>query len=311
MFNECLIVDSGATSHLCSDKSKFVKFDQNFNSETHFIELADGSRCNNVVKGRGDCSVKLRDNKGVCHDILLKNALYVPSYGQNIFSVQSATDMGASVHFDRSRAHMKAPDGTIFDLDRRGKLYFLKNVKSSSIITKSLDEWHNIFAHSNVNDIIKTEKCVKGMRISDKSNARHFQCDVCIKGKMCQTSERTPDVRASAVLELVHTDLAGPITPTAREGFKYTIMFTDDYSSAVSVYFLKQKCDAAGAYEKFIADCAPYGKIKRLCSDSGGEFEGKSFKEIDTKNGIKQEFHALILLFKMALRKGSGVRILI
>ena len=288
--NECLIVDSGATSHLCFDESKFISFDQNFKPETHYIELADGTRCNNVVEGRGDCNVQLRDNKGVCHDILLKNVLYVPSYGQNIFSVQSATDMGASVHFDRTNAHMRAPDGTIFDFDRRGKLYFLNNIKASTVITKSLEEWHNIFAHSNVNDIVKTENCVKGMHISDKSSVRNFQCDECILGKMCQTVERTPDVRASNVLELVHTDLAGPITPTAREGFKYAITFTDDYSSAVTVYFLKQKSDAPRALEKFIADCSPYGKIKRLRSDSGGEFIGKDFKDIAIQNGIKQEF---------------------
>ena len=75
---------------------------------------------------------------------------------------------------------------------------------------------------------------------------------------------------------------------TAREGFKYTISFTDDYSGAVIIYFLKNKSDAARAFEKFIADCTPYGKIKRLRADN--EFRSKAFEDVALKNNIKQEF---------------------
>ncbi len=41
----------------------------------------------------------------------------------------------------------------------------------------------------------------------------------------------------NAALELVHTDLAGPIDPEGKDGFKYALAFTDDYSGAVFVYF--------------------------------------------------------------------------
>ena len=40
----------GATIHIINDKSKFVKFDDKFDSNNHFIELADGSRTNGIVK---------------------------------------------------------------------------------------------------------------------------------------------------------------------------------------------------------------------------------------------------------------------
>ena len=45
-------------------------------------------------------------------------------------------------------------------------------------------------------------------------------------------------------MQFVHTDLDGPITPVAKDGFKYTIDFVDDFSDAVFVYFLKEKSDA-------------------------------------------------------------------
>lgn len=56
----------------------------------------------------------------------------------------------------------------------------------------------------------------------------------------------------------MHTYLAGPIDPEAKEGFKYALKFTDDYSGAVFIYFLKAKSDTAMASEKLIADTAPY-----------------------------------------------------
>jgi len=38
--------------HIISDKSKFVKFDKDFKSSNHFIELLDGCRTNNLIYGK-------------------------------------------------------------------------------------------------------------------------------------------------------------------------------------------------------------------------------------------------------------------
>src|SRR6218665_2985247 len=48
-----LLVDCGATTHIVTDKSKFVRFEQNFKSSGHCIELAYGSRSTGLVQGRG------------------------------------------------------------------------------------------------------------------------------------------------------------------------------------------------------------------------------------------------------------------
>ena len=61
-------------------------------------------------------------------------------------------------------------------------------------------------------------------------------------------AETEPDERAKAALDLVHTDLAGPIEPEAKDGFLYVLSFTDDYNSVVFVYFLKVKSDTAIQY---------------------------------------------------------------
>ena len=75
------------------------------------------------------------------------------------------------------------------------------------------------------------------MEISDSSSSKPQDCNLCIEGKMTQSRNRNPDARATAPLELVHTDLAGPIDPISREGFRYSIAFTDDSSGTVFVYF--------------------------------------------------------------------------
>ena len=46
------------------------------------------------------------------------------------------------------------------------------------------------------------------------------------------------------VLELVHTDLCGPIEVHSYKGDRYIMLFVDDYSRMMIVMFLKQKCDA-------------------------------------------------------------------
>ncbi len=64
-----------------------------------------------------------------------------------------------------------------------------------------------------MNDVMKLESVVDGMKISSKNVS---DCTVCIRGKMTNERSRLPDVRAKAPLELVHSDLVGPMDPTSR-----------------------------------------------------------------------------------------------
>ena len=108
------------------------------------------------------------------------------------------------------------------------------------------------------------------MKITDYEEA---ECEVCTQGKMCQTRNREPDQRAKAPLEFVDCGLAGPIEPVAKDGFKYALSFVDDFSGVNMIYFLRQKSDAVETTEKILAGTAPYGKVRWLRSDNGGEFK--------------------------------------
>lgn len=112
-------------------------------------------------------------------------------------------------------------------------------------------------------------------------------CEICTKGKFTQTRNREPDRKATVPLQLVHTDLAGPRRTPSLEGHKYKY-----YSGAVTVYFLKSKSDAIHVTERFLADSAPYGKLKCLRSDNGSEYTNREFKALLTKHRIRHETSA-------------------
>ena len=291
---DMLLVDCGAKAHIVTDKSKFVRFDESFKPERHYIELANGEKTNNIALKRGEVKVHFTDINGKHVEAIMKNVLYVPSFPQDIFSVQAAVDKGASMTFQPDSAELTYKDGTKFNIERHGRLYYIKafdNVASDKINkvhvrTYDVEKWHKILGHCNIRDVMELESVVHGMGIVGR---KEFDCDTCIMGKMAQYRNRDADKRATAPLELVHCDLAGPIDPVAKDGFRYAISFVDDYSGIIMVYFLKRKSDTLQATEKFLADCAPYGKVKCLRSDNGGEFTGKDFESLLIAKEIKHE----------------------
>ena len=54
--------------------------------------------------------------------------------------------------------------------------------------------------------------------------------------------------RAKELLELVHSDLCGPMNVQARGGFEYFITFIDDYSRYGYIYLMRRKSEC---FEKF------------------------------------------------------------
>ena len=55
------------------------------------------------------------------------------------------------------------------------------------------------------------------------------------------------------MLELIHGDLCGPITPSTPGGNKYFLLLVDDYSRMMWVYMIKTKEEALTAFKKFRA----------------------------------------------------------
>ena len=232
-----LLVDSGASCHILHSDNEFVELNNDFKPEEHYIELADGSKENNLVTKKGSARVKFTNDMGTPCDALLNDALCIPSFPQEIFSVQAATKAGAQVNFGPDDAELVTRDGVKFRIHKRGKLYFLDKCNVVKT-TRSCDvnTWHKIMGHCNVADLIKMENVVDGMEI--KGRKVIGCCENCILGKTTIPISRKPDERSSKPLEFVHVDLCGPIDPVARDGFRYIIAFVDDFSNATFVWMV-------------------------------------------------------------------------
>ena len=129
-----------------------------------------------------------------------------------------------------------------------------------------MQTWHEILGHCNYEDVQKLQGVVKGMEIKG-SAVRPNQ--LCVYTRQIHPDEKQElDTKAKKPLELVHTDLAGPMPTTSIEGHKYARLLQ------MLMYFLKSKCDAVQAAERVLADIAPYGEVRCIRSDNGTEFTG-------------------------------------
>ncbi|KAL4384136.1 hypothetical protein GQ457_15G014370 [Hibiscus cannabinus] len=96
--------------------------------------------------------------------------------------------------------------------------------------------------------------------------------------------------RATEPLQLVQTDVCGPIKPPSFGKSKYFLLFIDDYSRKTWVYFLKQKSEAFGAFKIFkaLVEKESGFEIKSLRSDRGGEFTSNKFNDFCKAKGIRR-----------------------
>ena len=78
-------------------------------------------------------------------------------------------------------------------------------------------------------------------------------CECCVKGKLTrkpfpQGSETTTE----DILDLIHTDICGPMQISTPKGNRYVMTIIDDFSRYSEVYFLKNKSEAKSYIKKFI-----------------------------------------------------------
>ena len=100
--------------------------------------------------------------------------------------------------------------------------------------------------------------------------------------------------RAKEVLNLVHTDLYGPISTSARGGYEYFITFIDDYSRYGYIYLTRQKSEAFEKFKEFKAKVENHRgrSIKSLQFDRGGEYLLGEFRQFLIDHGITSQLAA-------------------
>ena len=117
-------------------------------------------------------------------------------------------------------------------------------------------------------------------------------CEHCIYGRQRRVSFfRGGHVRKKNVLELVHSDVFGPVNIKSLGGASYFVTFIDDASRMVWTYPTKNKSEVFGIFQKFhVAVERETNKLlKCLRTDNGGEYCSNAFKEYCNRFGIMHE----------------------
>jgi hypothetical protein len=91
---------------------------------------------------------------------------------------------------------------------------------------------------------------------------------------------------------LVHVDVCGPMNTTSITGAKYFLLFVDDFSRKMWVYFFKLKYDVFKEFQNFkaLVENESGCHITSLRSNNGGEFCSKEFNNFCAKHGIKRQY---------------------
>ena len=98
-------------------------------------------------------------------------------------------------------------------------------------------------------------------------------CEPCLMGKMTKTPFSGTMERATDLLEIIHTDVCGPMSVKARGKYHYFLTFTDDLSRYGYIFLMKHKFETFEKFKEFRVKwkIIVTRKIKFPRSDHGDE----------------------------------------
>ena len=99
-------------------------------------------------------------------------------------------------------------------------------------------------------------------------------CKGCAKGKNIKNPFPKSETKTKGTLELIHSDVCGPIPSTSLSGYEYYVTFIDDYSRKTWIYFLKAKDEVFGKFKEFKALIENHSerRVKALRTKNGREY---------------------------------------
>nr|GEV73397.1 putative RNA-directed DNA polymerase [Tanacetum cinerariifolium] len=227
------------------------KFKKNEKEEEHALRIDTGDS-SSVARGRGKGRSSYRGRgrgrgKGNIKLVLsgvtyvIKEVYYVPDLKNNLLSIGQLQQRGLSFLFQSDVCKVFHPEkGLVFQskisTNRMYPLsedtYTATDQKTVDCLYSSDDEtaklWHERLGHiSHTSTKTLQTKCM--VRDLPKLTIGESICEDCVMGK--QTREAIPMVsswRAKEILELVHSNICGSITPTSHTGRRSTTKALSD-----------------------------------------------------------------------------------
>ena len=102
-------------------------------------------------------------------------------------------------------------------------------------------------------------------------------CKGCAKGKNTKKTFPSSERKEKGILEIIHSDVCGPMSSSSLSGYVYYVSFIDDFSRMTWIYFMKNKDKVFNKFKEFKALIENHTekKIKKFRSDNGRELTSK------------------------------------
>ena len=301
--------DTGASAHMTPHRHWL----RNFRPFHTKIQLANGSAI--YAEGTGTVQFKPVVDGQELRTVEFSNVLYVPKLQNNLLSVLFLTKhRHFDVHTAGDTMHFTLDNTLIFEAKvNASNSAFLQGstiplpltANLSSTPPLDLNLWHKRLCHHNLDGVKKliSQKLVTGLHINSPNKPDPI-CEPCLADKMHTNPFPSSSHRKTEPLELIHSDIHGPIKVASHSGFKYWALFIDDCTGHRAAIPMRAKSDTFSAFKRYKALVEKrFGrKIKALRDDKGGEYIVRSCDATILDNGgivpLSSIFgHLLFLLF--------------
>ena len=221
--------------------------------------------------------------------------LHVPEMSCNLLSVRGITEKGFVMNFEKEGCSIISEKGvTVATGQKLGNLYILNgdtvrvgDVEHAKLVSEP-SLWHRRLGHVSDDVLKKLTSGSVATGVSFKGGTGDEFGDSCARGKALR---KTPKPLKEIILQLVYSDVCGPMSVETGTGKRYVITFTDDYSRFSFVFFMARKSESFAMFMQFqaIAEGESGKEIGTLRTDGAGEYKSAEFQSNLTKNKINHE----------------------
>lgn len=241
-------IDSGASMHLTMHRDWLH---DEITPPVSTIKVANDKKL--VVKSCGKVTLNVLNGNGKINTISVQNVLYVPELTTNLLSVSQIINSGCQVQFDQKGCMIFNKNNEKVAVAKMINNMYRLNIHSvQAYISATKDSdfylWHQRLAHLNFEDLNKFSENT-GVKLQNKDKV---VCITCLEGKQTRIPFPTEGTRAQNKLELIHSDICGPMEVQSFGGARYFVTFIDDFTRKVFVFILKNKSDVFEKFKEFL-----------------------------------------------------------
>jgi hypothetical protein len=230
------------------------------------------------------------------NNVHLRNVLYVPNLEKNLVSTSFLEDKGNIIDFVDGKVLSWHKDSSIENArvirSHEGNLYRLLEQNEEALIHDEVNPnelWHIRYTHIKYLALPFLKRMVEG--IPELQSTHEGICKGCALRKNIKKPFPSKNNRSKEILDLIHSDVCGPMPIKSLGGSLYYVFFIDDYSRKTWLYLLKTKDEVFIKFQEFKAEIENLTnkKIKPLGTDNGGEYTLKEFIAFCKLAGIRRE----------------------